>query len=93
MGALGVSAMFVGLVLGVAGSKIGGTRRMLYVAPGLGVAAGLGAFTAYDWWWVALLAVVGVIAGAGIGFGWFARLADGSVRRHVRHAGDAARTP
>jgi hypothetical protein len=25
-----------------------------------------GAFTAYDWWWVALLASLGVIAGAGL---------------------------
>ena len=40
----------------------------------MGLAAGLGAFTAYDWWWAALLATVGVIAGAGIGFGWFAPL-------------------
>jgi hypothetical protein len=30
--------------------------------------------TAYDWWWVALLACVGVIAGAGIGFGWLGPL-------------------
>jgi hypothetical protein len=30
----------------------------------------LGAFTAYDWWWVGLLAATGVVAGAGIGFGW-----------------------
>jgi MFS family permease len=71
VGRLGVSAMFIGLTLGVVGSKIGGTHRMLVVAPILGVAAGLGAFTAYDWWWAALLAIVGVIAGAGIGFGWF----------------------
>jgi Fusaric acid resistance protein-like len=71
VGRLGVSALFIGLTLGVAGSKIGGTHRMLFVAPMLGVAAGLGAFTAYDWWWAALLASVGVIAGAGIGFGWF----------------------
>jgi MFS family permease len=73
-GSLGVSALFKGLVLGVVGSKIGGTHRMLFVAPLIGVAAGLGAFTAYGWWWVALLAGVGVIAGAGIGFGWFAAL-------------------
>jgi len=71
VGSLGVAAMFVGLALGVVGSKIGGTHRMLFVAPMIGVAAGLGAFTAYDWWWVALLASVGVIAGVGIGFGWF----------------------
>jgi hypothetical protein len=74
VGSLGVSAMFIGLLLGVVGSKIGGTHRMLFVAPMLGVAAGLGALTAYDWWWAALLASVGVIAGAGIGFGWFAPL-------------------
>jgi Fusaric acid resistance protein-like len=74
VGRLGVSALFIGLTLGVVGSKIGGIHRMLFVAPMLGVAAGLGAFTAYDWWWAALLASVGVIAGAGIGFGWFAPL-------------------
>jgi hypothetical protein len=62
--------MAVGLVLGVAGSKIGGTRRMAYLAPAIGVAGGLGAFTAYDWGSVALLATVGMIAGAGIRFGW-----------------------
>jgi hypothetical protein len=71
VGALGVSALLVGLTLGVAGSKLGGTYRMVFVAPILGVAAGLGAITAYDWWWAALLASAGVIAGAGIGFGWF----------------------
>lgn len=74
VGEFGVSAMFVGLVLGLAGSKIGGARRMLYVAPLLGVAAGVGALTAYDWWWAALLAVVGIIAGAGIGYGWLPAL-------------------
>jgi hypothetical protein len=53
VGSLGVSALFVGLVLGVVGARLGGTHRMLYVAPMVGVAAGLGAFTAYDWWWAA----------------------------------------
>ena len=74
VGRLGVSAMFVGLILGVAGAKLGGTRRMLMVAPVVGLAAGLGAISAYDWWWAALLAATGVLAGAGIGFGWFAAL-------------------
>jgi hypothetical protein len=74
VGSLGVSALFVGLVLGVVGSKLNGTHRMLYVAPTVGVAAGLGAFTAYDWWWAALLAATGVLAGAGIRFGWFPAL-------------------
>ncbi len=45
-----------------------------FLAPVVGLAAGLGAFTAFDWWWAALLAVTGAIAGAGIGFGWFAPL-------------------
>jgi len=70
VGHFGASAMFIGLVWGVLGAKLGGTRRMLYLAPAVGVAAGLGAGTAYGWWWVALLAALGVIAGAGIGFGW-----------------------
>jgi hypothetical protein len=74
VGEFGAGAMATGLVLGAAGSKIGGTRRMSYLAPAIGVAGGLGAFTAYDWWWVALLATVGVIAGAGIGFGWMPAL-------------------
>ena len=67
-------AMVIGLVLGVVGSKIGGTRRMLYLAPGVGIAAGAGAITAYHWSWVVLLAVVGAIAGAGMRFGWLPSL-------------------
>jgi hypothetical protein len=74
VGEFGAMALFTGVLLGVVGSKLGGTRRMLYLAAGVGVAAGLGAYTAYDWWWVALLATAGVITGAGIGFGWFAPL-------------------
>src|SRR5262245_45634380 len=74
VGSLGVTALFMGLVLGVVGSKIGGTRRMVCVAAVIGVAAGLGAFTAYGWWWAVGLASAGVVAGAGIGFGWFAAL-------------------
>uniref|UniRef100_A0AAU3HVL2 FUSC family protein n=1 Tax=Streptomyces sp. NBC_01393 TaxID=2903851 RepID=A0AAU3HVL2_9ACTN len=70
-GQLGARAVFLGLLLGVVGAKLGGTRRMLYLAPAVGVAVGLGSFTAYDWWWVALLAVTGAVVGAGIGFGWF----------------------
>jgi hypothetical protein len=69
-GKLGAAAMILGLLLGVIGAKLGGTRRMLYIAPAVGVAAGLGAITAYHWSWVALLAVVGVIIGGGIRFGW-----------------------
>ena len=84
VGAIGVSAIVIGLVLGVAGSKIGGARRMLYVVPALGVAAGLGAFAAYGWWWAALLAVVGVVAGAGIGFGWLPVLLMVPLRGYVR---------
>jgi len=70
VGHFGASAMFMGLVWGALGAKLGGTRRMLYIAPAIGVAAGLGAGTAYGWWWVALLALLGFIAGGGIGFGW-----------------------
>jgi Fusaric acid resistance protein-like len=74
VGELGARAMLAGVLFGAVGSKIGGTRRTLFVAPAIGVAAGLGALTAYDWWWVALLAVVAVIVGAGIRFGWFPAL-------------------
>jgi hypothetical protein len=44
-GKLGSSAMILGLLLGVLGGKIGGTRRMLYLTPAVAVAAGLGAIT------------------------------------------------
>ena len=71
VGEFAAIGMFVGVLLGGVGAKLGGTRRMTWVAPGVGLAAGLGAFTAYDWWWVALLTTVGLVAGAGIGFGWF----------------------
>ena len=74
VGELGVAALLTGLLLGATGAKLSGARRMLYVAPLLGLAGGLGAYTAYDWWWVALLATAGVIAGAGSGFGWLPAL-------------------
>jgi len=74
LGEFGSRAMVIGLLLGVLGSKLGGTRRMLYLAPAVGVAGGLGAITAYDWSWVVLLAVLGVIAGAGMRFGWLPSL-------------------
>lgn len=43
---------------------------MVYLAVPFAVAGGLGAFTAYDWWWVGLLTLLGVVAGAGIRWGW-----------------------
>ena len=70
VGELGAGAMLMGFLFGVVGCKIGGTRRMLYLAPAIALAAGLGSFTAYDWSWVALLGVAGAVMGAGIGFGW-----------------------
>lgn len=68
------AAMFLGVLLGAVGSKVGGTRRMLYLSPAFGVATGLAAFTAYNWWWVALLGGLGVVTGGGIRFGWHASL-------------------
>jgi hypothetical protein len=70
VGGFAADAMFLGLVYGVVGGRLGGTRRMLCLAPLVGVAAGLGALTAYDWWWVLVLAVSGLIAGAGVRWGW-----------------------
>src|SRR5262245_2827406 len=74
VGEFGAAAVFMGLVFGVVGARLGGARRMAYLAPGIGLAAGLGAYSAYDWWWAALLAVAGAITGAGIRFGWFGPL-------------------
>ena len=74
VGKFAANTLFLGLLFGVVGSMVGGTRRMLYLAVPFGVAGGLGAFTAYGWWWVGLLAILGVIAGAGIGFGWLPSL-------------------
>lgn len=74
LGDLGSRAMVIGLLVGVLGSKLGDTRRMLYLAPAVGIAGGLAAITAYHWSWVVLLAVVGVIAGAGMRFGWLPSL-------------------
>ena len=68
------NAMILGLLIGIMGSMVGGTRRMLYVAPFVALAAGLGAFTAYGWWWVVLLSITGIIAGGGIRFGWLPTL-------------------
>ena len=44
-GKLGASAMALGLLLGVLGGKVGGTRRMLYLTPAVAVVAGVGAVT------------------------------------------------
>jgi len=74
VGTIGVWALLNGLLLGAAGSKIGGTRRMLFIAAAMGIVAGLGAFTAYDWSWATLVGITGVVAGAGFRFGWFATL-------------------
>ena len=74
VGNFAANALVLGLVFGVIGSMVGGTRRMTYLAVPFGVAGGLGAFTAYGWWWVGLLALLGIIAGAGIGFGWLPSL-------------------
>jgi hypothetical protein len=71
VGHFAASAMFIGLLWGGLGAKLGGTRRMMYLAPAVGLAAGLASGTAYGWWWVALLGTLGVVAGSGIGFGWF----------------------
>jgi hypothetical protein len=89
-GELGVAAMFVGLLLGAVGAKLGGTRRMLYVAPVVGLAAGFGAFTAYSWWWVVVLAAAGLITGAAIGFGWLPPLL--SRHRPDRHRATSSTT-
>src|SRR6476619_6221179 len=74
IGEFAAAAMFTGLLLGVVGAKLGDTGRMAFSAPGVGMAAGLGAYAAYGWWWAALLALTGLIAGVGIGFGWFGPL-------------------
>ena len=70
VGRFAANALFLALFLGVLGSMIGGTRRMVYLAVPFVVAGGLGAFTVYDWWWVGLLTLLGVVAGAGIRWGW-----------------------
>ena len=41
--------MVIGLLPGVIGSKIGGTRRMLYLAPAVAITRGIGAITACHW--------------------------------------------
>ncbi len=71
VGALGVSALFTGALWGALGAKLGGTRWTAYGAPAVGVAAGLGSYTTYDWWWAGLLAATGLLSGLGFRFGWF----------------------
>jgi hypothetical protein len=43
VGRFGADHMFMGLVYGVIGAKLGGTHRMLTLAPLVGCAAGVGA--------------------------------------------------
>ena len=42
LGELGSRAVVIGLTVGVIGSKLGGTRRMLYLAPAVGIAGDSG---------------------------------------------------
>ena len=64
VGEYGVAAMLSGLLLGSIGAKIGGTRRMVYLSPGLGIAAGVGASQALA---VAVsVGALGIIAGGAI---------------------------
>jgi hypothetical protein len=44
VGKFAANAMVLGLLFGVIGSMVGGTRRMTYLAVPFGVAGGLGAF-------------------------------------------------
>jgi hypothetical protein len=74
VGGTGVSALFTGVLWAALGAKLGGTRRMVYLTPGIGLVAGLAAYIAYGWWWVALLATVGLVSGLGFRFGWFRAL-------------------
>ena len=74
VGHFAANALLLAMFLGVVGSMIGGTRRMVYLAVPFAVAGGLGALTAYDWWWVGLLTLLGVVAGAGIRWGWLPSL-------------------
>jgi hypothetical protein len=80
VGSFGANAMFMGLVYGVVGAKLGGTHRMLSHAPLVGFAAGVGACTAYGWLWVLLLAFLGVVAGVGMRWGVVATTARASFR-------------
>ena len=41
VGEFGAAAMFIGIILGGVGAKLGGTRRMSVLAPVMGLAAGL----------------------------------------------------
>ncbi len=70
VGEFGAAGLLTGMLLGAVGAKIGGTRRVTALAPLIGLAGGVGAFTAYGWSWVGLLTATGLLAGAGIGFGW-----------------------
>jgi len=40
VGQYAANAMVLGVLVGALGSKIGGTRRMLYLAPAIGLAGG-----------------------------------------------------
>src|SRR5262249_23730168 len=83
LGDLGSRAVVIGLVAGVVGSKLGGTRRMLYLAPAVGVVAGLGAISAYHWSWVVLLAGRGRLRGRRDAVRVAAVTADAYLRRDV----------
>ena len=65
--------MFTGLLLVSWARRWAAPAGWPILAPGVG-SGRAGAYTAYDWWWAALLALTGVITGLGIIFGWFGPL-------------------
>lgn len=73
-GKLGAAAMIVGTPAGRAWQQDWRhPQNAVSRASGRGICRA-GAITAYDWSWVALLAALGVIIGAGIRFGWLGPL-------------------
>lgn len=86
-------ASVMGAVATISGSFRSGWQRTVRVIPFIGALGVAGASVGYGWGWVVVMAVVGVVAGAGTPFGYMpALLAAGLVPTLVHEAtaiGDA----
>jgi hypothetical protein len=69
-GGQAVLAVVLGEMGALAGATRSGWRRMARVLPVLGVATVLAALAGFGWGWVAVMAVVGAAAGAGLSRGY-----------------------
>ena len=84
-------AVLMGSAAVLAGATRSGWARTVKVIPYIGVLGFLAASVAYGWGWVAIMAVVGLVAGAGYPFGYLPALLSAGFVPTLVHPTSGAR--